>query len=127
MIRPALTEQQQDEVYNLVLLAQMQMSQINDESSIEEITYLLSFGPNNVAQLVATILDIDPGDEIALELRQSAFDIYIDKARQMEREADYRQAIALTRNANEVIPGTGTVRRLQRRICDTEPAACAGE
>jgi serine/threonine protein kinase len=127
VVRPELTEQQQDEVYNLVLLAQMQMSQINDESSIEEITYLLSFGPNNVAQLVATILDIDPGDEIALELRQSAFDIYIDKARQMEREADYQQAMALTRNANEVIPGTGTVRRLQRRICDTEPAACAGQ
>jgi serine/threonine protein kinase len=127
VIRPELTPQQQDEVDSLVRLAQMQMTQIGDASSIEEITYVLSFGPNNVAQLVSTALDIDPGDEIALELRQRAFDTYIEKARQLQGEADYQQALALTRNANEVIPGTGTVRRLQRRICDTEPAACGGQ
>ncbi len=124
VVRPQLTAQEQDEVDDLVRLAEMQMAQIGTASTVDEITYVLSFGPNNVAQLVATVLDIDPGDEIALELRQRAFDIYIDRARQLESEADYGQAMALARRAHEIIPGSGTVRRLQRRICDSEPAAC---
>lgn len=124
VVRPQLTQQEQDEVDDLVRLAQMQMAQIGAASTVDEISYVLSFGPNNVAQLVATVLDIDPGDEIALDLRQRAFDIYIDRARQLESEADYGQAMALARRAHEIIPGSGTVRRLQRRICDSEPAAC---
>ncbi len=125
--RPVLTAQQKDEVNGLIRLAQMQMGSVSDQSSAENFAYVLSFGPNNVVQLVETVLQIDPGYEAALELRQRAFDAYIAKARQLEGDKAYEQALSLTRNADEVIPNTGIVRRLQRSICGSAPAVCGSQ
>ncbi len=100
------------------------MESISDRSSAESIAYILSFGPNNVVQLVETVLLIDPGYEAALALRQQVFDTYLDKARELESADDYEQALSLTRNAEEVMPNTPAILRLQRRICDRAPAAC---
>jgi hypothetical protein len=33
----------------------------------------------------------------------------------------------LTRDADQVIPNTSTVLRLQRSICDASPETCAGQ
>ena len=122
--RPVLTASQQDEIDGLMRLAQIQMESISDRSSAESIAYLVSFGPNNVVQLVETVLLIDPGYQAALALRQQVFDTYLDKARELESADDYEQALSLTRNAEEVIPNTPAILRLQRRICDRAPAAC---
>ena len=122
--RPVVTASQQDEIDGLMRLAQIQMESISDRSSAESIAYILSFGPNNVAQLVETVLLLDPGYEAALALRQQVFDTYLDKARELESADDYEQALSLTRNAEEVIPNTPAILRLQRRICDRAPAAC---
>jgi serine/threonine protein kinase len=122
--RPSLTASQQDEIDSLIRLAQIQMELIGDAASAEDITYVLSFGPNNVVQLVETVLQIDPGYEAALELRQRVFDAYLEKARALEDAEDYEQALTLTRNAEAVIPNTPTVLRLQRSICESAPAAC---
>jgi Tfp pilus assembly protein PilF len=84
----------------------------------------MSDGPNNVTQLADAVLQVDPGFELALELRQRVFDVYVAKARALEGEETYQQAMTLTRNADEVIPNTGTVLRLQRRICESAPSAC---
>ena len=121
--RSELTAEQQDEFNSLMRLAQIQMELIGEESSAENITYVLSLGPKNVVQLVETVPQIDPGYEVALELRQQVFDVYLAKARELENAEDYQQAMALTRNAEAVIPATGTVLRLQRRICERAPAA----
>jgi len=112
--RSELTAEQQDEFNSLMRLAQIQMELIGEESSAENITYVLSLGPKNVVQLVETVPQIDPGYEVALELRQQVFDVYLAKARELENAEDYQQAMALTRNAEAVIPATGTVLRLQR-------------
>ncbi len=122
--RPELTAAQQDEVDGLISLAEYQFESVSDEMSADDLIYFLSDGPNNVSQLVDTVLRIDPGYEAALELRQRVFDVYLAKARQLEGEEAYQQAIRLTRNANDVIPNTGTVLRLQRSICESAPAAC---
>ena len=122
--RPVVTASQQDEIDGLMRLAQIQMESISDRSSAESIAYILSFGPNNVVQLVETVLLIDPGYEAALALRQQVFDTYLDKARELDSADDYEQALSLTRNAEEVIPNTPAILRLQRRICDRAPAAC---
>jgi serine/threonine protein kinase len=122
--RPELTAAQQDEVDGLISLAEYQFESVRDETSADDIIYFLSDGPNNVSQLVDTVLRIDPGYEEALELRQRVFDVYLAKARQLEGEEAYQQAIRLTRNADDVIPNTGTVLRLQRSICESAPAAC---
>jgi serine/threonine protein kinase len=122
--RPVLTAAQQDQVDSLMRLAEIQMESISDQSSAENIAYVLSFGPNNIVQLIETVLQIDPGYDAALELRQQVFDIYLAKARVLEGLEDFEQALALTRNAEEVIPNTPTVLRLQRSICESAPAAC---
>jgi serine/threonine protein kinase len=125
--RPVLSHEQRQTIDDLARLAQMQMASITEESTPDEIAYFLSVGTNNVSQLVDTMLAIDPGDESALEIRKRAFDIIVDKARELERDRDYEQAIMLALNADDVIPGTGTVRRLRRQICESAPAGvCSG-
>ena len=127
--RPVLTPTEQNEVNDLLRLAQIQLERISDQSNAEDIAYLLSFGPNNVVQLVESVLQKDPGHEAALGLRQQVFDVYLAKARALESENEYQQAWTLTRNAEEVIPNTGraraALRRLKRSICAGAPAVCA--
>jgi serine/threonine protein kinase len=122
--RPVLTAEQQAEVDGLINLAEFQFNSISEEMGADELIYFLSDGPNNVSQLVAAVLQVDPGHEAALQLRQRVFDVYLAKARALEGEEAYQQAMTLTRNADAVIPNTGTVLRLQRSICESAPAAC---
>ena len=122
--RPELTAAQQDEVDGLLSLAEYQFESLGDETSADDLVYFLSDGPNNVSQLVDTVLRVDPGYAAALQLKQRVFDAYLAKARQLEGEEAYQQAIRLTRNADDVIPNTGSVLRLQRSICESAPAAC---
>ena len=125
--RPVLTTAQQDEVDGLISLAEYQFASISDEMSADDLVYFLSDGPNNVTQLVDAALLVDPGYEGALELKQRVFDAYLARARALESEAAYQQAMTLTRSAEDVIPNTGAVLRLQRSICNSAPAACVGQ
>ncbi len=125
--RPVLTAGQQSEVDGLISLAEFQINSINDEMGADDLIYFLSDGPNNVSQLVTAVLQVDPGYEAALQLRQRVFDVYLAKARDLENEEAYQQAMTLTRNADDVIPNTGTVLRLQRSICESAPAACVSQ
>jgi len=93
----------------------------------DDLIYFLSDGPNNVTQLVDAVLLVDAGYEAALELRQRVFDVYLAKARDLESEDAYQQAMTLTRNADDVIPNTGSVLRLQRSICESAPVACVSQ
>lgn len=125
--RPALTSKQQDDIENLMILAELQFQSVNDQSSADDLTYYLSFGPNNVIQLADTVLEIDPGSEAALTMKKRVFDLYLTKARELREEEEYDMAMSLTRNADAVMPNTSTVLRLQRSICGTAPAVCVGQ
>ncbi len=125
--RPTLPEEQRQTIANLMRLAELQMGSISDDASPDEIAYFLSVGTNNVAQLVSTVLAIDPGDETALALRRRAFDTLVDRARQLARDENFEPAMMLALNAEDMMPGTGRVRRLKRDICDNAPpAVCRG-
>ena len=123
--RPVLTAEQQGEIDSLLSLAELQFSMVGNESAADELSYVLSLGPNNVVQLADTVLQIDPGYEDALAAKQRVYDMYVSRARELEDQKVFDQALSLTQNAEEVIPNTSTVLRLQRRICDNAPAACA--
>jgi len=123
--RPVLTAEQQSEIDSLLSLAELQFSMVGNESAADELSYVLSLGPNNVVQLADTVLQIDPGYEDAFAAKRRVYDIYVSRARELEDQKVFDQALALTQNAEEVIPNTSTVLRLQRRICDNAPAACA--
>lgn len=117
-----LTSEQQDQIESLISLAEIQFESINDQPSVNDLTYILSTGVNNVIQLADTVLAVDPGSEAALEMRRRAFDLYLTRARQLSDEKEYEMAMSLAREAEAVIPNTGMVLRLRRRICDKAPA-----
>jgi hypothetical protein len=125
--RPDLDDDQVTQIEGLLSLAELQFSQVTDESSAEELAYVLSQGPNNVVELADTVLQIDPGYEAAILTKQRAFEMYLDRARQFEDNDQYADALTLTRRAGEVVPNSPTVLRLQRRICDSDPEACAAQ
>jgi len=123
--RPELSAEQTAEIESLLSLAAIQFELVGESSSAEELAYVLSHGPNSVVQLVDTVLQIDPGYEGAIETRQQVFDLYVTRARQFEDAEEYEQALSLTQNAEEVIPNSSAVLRLQRSICGSAPSACA--
>ena len=122
-----LTTEQQEEIDSLMGIAQYQFASIPAEATAEDLSYVLSLGPNSVAQLTDAVLQVDPGYEPALELRQQAFDLYLSTAGNLRDAENYTAAMALTRDADQVIPNTSTVLRLQRSICDASPETCAGQ
>lgn len=126
-VRPALTAEQLDEVDGLLSLARYQFESVNDEMSADDLIYLLSEGPNNVTQLADAVLQVDPGYEAALELRQRVFEVFLAKARALEGEEAYQQAITLARKAEALIPDSSIVLRLQVSICNSAPAACVSQ
>ena len=125
--RTDLTADQQEEIESLMSIAEYQLASIAAGATAEDLSYSLSLGPNSVVQLTDIVLQIDPGYEAALEIRQKAFDLYLETARDLRDTKNYVAAMSLTRDADEVIPNTSTVLRLQRSICDKAPEICAGQ
>jgi hypothetical protein len=121
--RPELTSDQVAELNDLVQLGQIQMSQLGPGSSAEDVMYLLSTGPNNAAQIVNAVLDVDPGFEAALKLRKKTFDLLLDKARAVSDERP-EMAMSMTRAADALIANQSEVLRLQRSICSDAPDVC---
>ena len=123
--RVDLTVEQQEEIDSLMGIAQYQFASIPAEATAEDLSYVLSLGPNSVVQLTDAVLQVDPGYEPALDLRQQAFDLYLSTAGNLRDAENYTAAMALTRDADQVISNTSTVLRLQRSICDASPETCA--
>jgi serine/threonine protein kinase len=123
--RTDLTPQELEEIESLMGIAAFQLDAIPADANAEDLTYFLSLGPNSVVPLTDSVLQVDPGHQAAWALRQRAFDMYLDAATKLRNARDYESALGLTRSADEVIPNTSTVLRLQRSICDDAPAICA--
>ena len=96
-----LTTEQQEEIDSLMGIAQYQFASIPTEATAEDLSYVLSLGPNSVVQLTDAVLQVDPGYEPALELRQQAFDLYLSTAGDLRDAENYTAAMALTRDADE--------------------------
>ena len=124
--RTDLTVEELEEIESLMYIAETQFGSILPDAAAEDLTYVLSLGPNSVVQLTDIVLEVDPGHEAAHAIRQRAFELYLETARNLRDAEDYAAAMSLIRNADDVIPNTSTVLRLQRRICDEAPDICAG-
>lgn len=124
--RTDLTVEELEEIDSLMYIAETQIGSILPDAAAEDLTYVLSLGPNSVVQLTDIVLEVDPGHEAAHAIRRRAFDLYLETARDLRDAEDYAAAMSLIRNADDVIPNTSTVLRLQRRICDKAPDICAG-
>ena len=125
--RTDLTAEEQEEIDNLIGIAQYQFASIPAEATAEDLSYVLSLGPNSVVQLTDAVLQVDPGYEAALELRRQSFDLYLATAGELRDAGEYAAAMSLTRDADRVITNKSTVLRLQRSICEASPETCAGQ
>jgi serine/threonine protein kinase len=125
--RTDLTAAEQEEIDTMMSIAENSFASIPAEATAEDLSYFLSLGPNSVVQYTNTVLEVDPGYEPALEMRQKAFDLYLSKATELRDSENFAAAMNLTRDADRVIPDTSTVLRLQRSICSESPDTCAGQ
>jgi serine/threonine protein kinase len=121
--RPELTDAQLAEMSDLVVLAELQISQLDRNSSTDDYIYVIRSGPNSVSEIVNTILKVDPGYEAGIELRQRGFNLLLERARAIRREQP-AEALTLTRSADAMIANSSQVLRLQRTICDDAPEVC---
>ena len=121
--RPELTETQIAEFSDIVVLAELQISQLDRNSSTDDYIYVIRSGPNSVTEIVNTILKVDPGYEAGIELRQRGFNLLLERARAIRREQP-AEALTLTRSADAMIANSSQVLRLQRTICDDAPEVC---
>jgi serine/threonine protein kinase len=124
--RTDLTAAEKDEIESLMSIAAFQFASIPEDANAEELTYLLSLGPNSVVPLTDSVLGVDPGHKGAWALREQAFELYLKAAGARRDAKDYATAMSLSRSADEVTPNTSAVLRLQRSICDDSPEVCAG-
>ena len=124
--RTDLTVEELEEIESLMYIAETQFGSILPDAAAEDLAYVLSLGPNSVVQLTDIVLEVDPGHEAAHAIRRRAFELYLETARNLRDAEDFAAAMSLIRNADDVIPNTSTVLRLQRRICDEAPDICAG-
>jgi len=125
--RTDLTAAEQEEINTMMSIAENNFASIPADATAEDLAYFLSLGPNSVVQLTDMVLQVDPGYEPALEIRQKTFDLYLAKATDLRDAENFAAAMSLTRDADRVIPDTSTVLRLQRNICDESPETCAGQ
>ena len=125
--RTDLTAAEQEEIDTMMSIAENNFASIPADATAEDLAYFLSLSPNSVVQLTDIVLQIDPGYEPALDIRQKAFDLYLTQATALRDAENFAAAMDLTRDANRLIPDTSTVLRLQRSICDESPETCAGE
>jgi hypothetical protein len=124
--RTDLSDAELGEIESLMTIAEFQFASVPANASADDLTYILSLGPNSVVPLTDTVLKIDPGHTAAWALRQKAFELYLKAAGARREAKDYQAAMDLSRSADEVIPNSSTVLRLQRSICDAAPDVCAG-
>jgi serine/threonine protein kinase len=120
-----LTQDEFKEMTSLIGLAEDQMSSVNDSSSAEDLTYVLSDGANNANDIVEAILHIDSANQRAAAFKAQMAGLYLRKARTLTDAQDYRGALTLVTHARAVMPTSLALFKLQQHICDHQPDLCA--
>jgi serine/threonine protein kinase len=119
-----LTAQQQEDVRNLLFLAQSDMALVKSSSSEEDMAYILSEGANNVNDILDSVLQIDPDNDQALGMKASAADLYLRRAQTLYERRDDKAALPLARYGIKVMPDNLDLDTLQQNICERSPPLC---
>jgi hypothetical protein len=117
-VHPTLTAEQRQQIDESLFLAQDYLKDAKLELSSENLAYVLSEGANNVAQILDSVLAIDPADEKAWAMKQQIAGLYADKARQLVGAGQKTAAISMVRNGLKILPHDRQLFRLQQELCD---------
>jgi serine/threonine protein kinase len=113
-----LTQDQKNEISSLTGLAEDQLGTVNESTSADELSYVLSEGPNNANYFLDGVLRIDATNERAVAMKAHMADLYLKKARILADAGDYRGALTLVANGRKVMPTSLNLFKMQLHLCD---------
>jgi serine/threonine protein kinase len=119
------TPDQQRSIDDYLALAQDFMSGAIAATSIEDLKYILSDGPNNVNELLDAVLRIDPSHREALKLKADAADLYAARAQTLLGQQKTDQALDLVRYGRQMLPDSQELFRLEQKVCRAQALASA--
>jgi serine/threonine protein kinase len=118
----ALSPEQLQDIEESLLLATDYLRDATPATSIEDLKYILSEGPNNVNDIVEGVLRIDPREPRALEIKQKIAGTYSARASELLRERKFDAALDLVRTARQTQPDSQELFALEQDICRATPA-----
>jgi serine/threonine protein kinase len=120
-----LTPDQKNEVSSLTGLAEDQLGTVNESSSADDLSYVLSEGANNANDMVEAILQIDAPNERAAAMKVRMAELYLKKANTLAGAGDYRSALTLVAHGRKVLPTSLGLFKMQQHICEHHADLCA--
>lgn len=125
---PAAIELTPDEIEVQLALARLELDTLDPTAGATVLSSVLSQGPNSVMQRVGMVLNNDPDNESALQMKNEVFEMLLDRARDFVNRRDYESALTLAFAAGTITMNR-SVRRLVEDICDKDapPANCPSQ
>ena len=120
-----LTPDQKNEVASLTGLAQDELGTVNESSSADDLSYVLSEGANNANDMVEAIMQLDAANERAAAMKAQMAELYLKKARDLEAAGDFRGALTLVIHGRKVLPTSLNLFKMQQHICEHKAELCA--
>jgi hypothetical protein len=119
-LKPAQRKQIDDDVF----LAKDYLHGANLTLKPEDLAYVLSEGANNVNQILDGILALEAGNAAALHMKAQIADLYLRKARELQRNRQPAAALQLVRYGLKVTCNNLDLFHLQRDICEDDASLC---
>ena len=120
-----LTQDERNEISSLIGLAEDQLGTVNESSSADELSYVLSEGANSANDIVDAILRIDGANGRAAALKAKIAAMYLRKAETLADAGDVRGALTLVTHGLKVMPASLGLFKMQQHICDRRTELCA--
>jgi len=118
----ALSPQQLQDIDESLLLATDYLRDATPATSLDDLKYILSEGPNNVNDIVEGVLRIDPREARALEIKQKIAGTYAERANELLGKRKFDAARALVRTARQIQPDSQELFGLEQDICRASSA-----
>lgn len=114
-----------DEIDAQLGLARLELDGVDQMGEANQLTSVLSHGPNNVLQRLEMVLSNDSGNDVALQMKNEIFEIYFSRAQEFRDSRDYESALTMALAAGAIMMNR-SVRRLVNDICEVAdpPANC---
>jgi serine/threonine protein kinase len=119
-----LTADQRKEVSEYLILAGDDLKDAKPDMDPQDLSYVLSDGPNNVDEIVNAALKIEPDNKTALGMKATIASLYGERARQLSDAGRLRDAMPLIKRGLIAKPNDRTLMRLQRDICNRDMQVC---
>jgi len=122
--RAVLTPAQRQQIDDNLFLAKDYMRDVKVDLKPEDLAYVLSEGANNVNQILESILSLDSRSSPALHMKAQIANLYLHKARELERQRQPAAALQMVRYGLKVACNDLELFHLQREICEQDPSLC---